>query len=82
MKKYIQSLLLTGIITITGAFAQTPANWQPLGPIQFPTNISGQINGIGRVCQMKFHPTNPQKVYAVSASGGLWMHLLHIPFVD
>lgn len=73
MKKYIQSLLLTGIITITGAFAQTPANWQPLGPIQFPTNISGQINGIGRVCQMKFHPTNPQKVYAVSASGGLWI---------
>jgi photosystem II stability/assembly factor-like uncharacterized protein len=53
--------------------AQTPANWQPVGPIQFPVNVSGQINGIGRVCQMKYHPTNPQKVYAASASGGLWI---------
>lgn len=52
---------------------QTPANWQPLGPIQFPINVSGQINGIGRVCQMKYHPSNPLKVYAASASGGLWI---------
>lgn len=52
---------------------QPVAAWLPLGPIQFPSNVSGQINGIGRVCQMKFHPTNPQKVYAVSASGGLWI---------
>lgn len=53
--------------------AQPTASWHPLGPIQFPSNVSGQINGIGRVCQMKFHPSNPQKVYAVSASGGLWI---------
>lgn len=53
--------------------AQPTAVWQPMGPVQFPTNVSGQINGIGRVCQMKFHPTNAQIAYAVSASGGLWI---------
>lgn len=62
------SLLSTSLL-----FGQTAANWQPVGPIQFPINVSGQINGIGRVCQMKFHPSNPQKFYAVSASGGLWI---------
>ena len=61
-------LFISGILT-----AQVPANWHALGPIQFPINSSGQINGIGRVCQMKFHPSNSQKVYAVSASGGLWL---------
>jgi trimeric autotransporter adhesin len=61
------------LLTTTLMFGQTAANWQPVGPIQFPVNVSGQINGIGRVCQMKFHPTNPQKIYAVSASGGIWI---------
>ena len=48
-------------------------NWQAIGPILFPTDVSGQINGIGRVSQIKFHPSNSQKMYAVSASGGLWI---------
>ena len=48
-------------------------NWTIKGPIAFPTNISGQIHGIGRVSQIKFHATNAQKIYAVSASGGLWI---------
>ena len=51
-------------------YAQT---WQPVGPIQFPVDISGQINGIGRTCQLKYHPSNPQKMYAVTASAGLWI---------
>lgn len=55
------------------ANAQITANWHATGPIAFPINVSGQINGIGRVCQLKFHPTNPSKVYAASASGGLWV---------
>ena len=61
------------VLTSGDIFSQPTAAWHPLGPIQFPTNVSGQINGIGRVCQMKFHPSDPQKVYAVSASGGLWI---------
>lgn len=54
-------------------YAQPGTTWQPTGPNLFPTNRSGQVNGIGRVCQLKFHPTNPLKMYAVSASGGLWI---------
>lgn len=71
----LNKVLFLSILFLTNHFTygQNPANWQPLGPIQFPSNFSGQINGIGRVCQMKFHPVNPQKVYAVSASGGLWI---------
>ena len=47
--------------------------WSQNGPIAFPTNTVGQINGIGRVSQIKFHATNPQKMYAVSASGGAYV---------
>jgi len=74
----MKKIFFTCIFLLTcGAlvYAQPSASWAPMGPTQFPTNVSGQINGIGRVCQMKFHPTNPQKVYAVSASGGLWISL-------
>ncbi|MBK8363471.1 MAG: PKD domain-containing protein [Bacteroidetes bacterium] len=52
-------------------FAQS--NWSALLPAQFPTNVSGQIHGISRISQMKFHPTNPNKFYAVSARGGLFI---------
>lgn len=71
IKSSLVTLLLLSFSIFS--FAQPTANWRPLGPIQFPANVSGQINGIGRVCQMKFHPSDPQKVYAVSASGGLWI---------
>ncbi|MBK7964216.1 MAG: hypothetical protein IPK10_02090 [Bacteroidetes bacterium] len=73
MKFIVTLIISTSILLSTSLLGQTAASWQPVGPIQFPVNVSGQINGIGRVCQMKFHPTNPQKVYAVSASGGLWI---------
>lgn len=53
-------------------FAQT-ANWSPVGPNFFPTNVSGQIHGISRCSQLKFHPTNANKMYAVSARGGLFI---------
>ena len=52
--------------------AQT-ASWSAVLPANFPTNVSGQIHGISRVSQMKFHPTNPNKMYAVSACGGLFI---------
>ena len=48
------------------------ADWKSLGPIAFPDNVSGQINGIGRITQIKFHPTNSEVLYATSASGGLY----------
>ncbi|QLH44803.1 MAG: hypothetical protein HWD58_03830 [Bacteroidota bacterium] len=38
----------------------------------FPSNLTGQINGIGRVCQIKPDPLNANTWYACSASGGIW----------
>lgn len=68
MKKifYLLSIIFSQI-----AFSQN--NWQAVGPIQFPVDVSGQINGIGRTTQLKFHPSDPQKLYATTASGGLWI---------
>jgi PKD repeat protein len=65
-------MLLT-LLAVIPTFAQTAGNWTNTGPILFPTNSSGQINGIGRITQLKFHPSNSQKFYATSASGGLWI---------
>ncbi|MBL7755172.1 MAG: hypothetical protein JNM44_11900, partial [Chitinophagaceae bacterium] len=70
MKKGI--LTLIGFLYFMRLDAQT-ANWSAVLPNQFPTNVSGQIHGISRVSQMKFHPTNSQKRYAVSARGGLFI---------
>ncbi|MEI7964860.1 MAG: PKD domain-containing protein [Chitinophagaceae bacterium] len=47
-------------------------NWVQTGPVNFPVNVSGQINGIGRVTQIKFHPSLPNKLYVTSASGGAY----------
>jgi PKD repeat protein/photosystem II stability/assembly factor-like uncharacterized protein len=71
MKKFL-SITISLFFAII-AIAQPGSSWQLTGPNLFPTNASGQVNGIGRVSQLKFHPTNPQKMYAVSASGGLWI---------
>lgn len=50
------------------------ANWAPVpGGTNFPTNVSGQINGFARISQMKFHPSNNNKYYCVTAEGGLFL---------
>jgi PKD repeat protein len=66
-------LLLLSLFLTALAIAQPGTAWQQTGPTLFPVNESGQVNGIGRVCQLKFHAANPLKMYAVSASGGLWI---------
>lgn len=48
------------------------ANWTGYNANKFPTNQSGQIHGQARIVQMKFHPSNPNKYYAVTAQGGLF----------
>jgi trimeric autotransporter adhesin len=73
--KYIKFTLLVLLLN-TCAWtlnAQITANWTLTGPIKFPTNKSGQVNGMGRVSQVVFHPTDPKKMYAASASGGLFI---------
>jgi PKD repeat protein len=67
-------LLVYTMLLMLPSYAQ-PAigSWTNTGPVNFPINASGQVNGLGRVSQIKFHPTKPNKMYAVSASGGLYI---------
>ena len=73
MKSNYKILLAIQSLLFTVCFSQPATTWKATGPNLFPIDISGQINGIGRVSQLKFHPSNPNKMYAVSASGGLWI---------
>lgn len=66
------SLIMMLLIGITMSLMAQTSNWTFTGPSNFPTNISGQINGIGRVTQLKFDPNNNNTMFACSASGGLW----------
>lgn len=67
-----RTFVLTLLIFIAqGLYAQSNQPWTEIGPIKFPINQSGQIHGIGRVVQIKFHPTTAAKMYAVSAHA-LW----------
>ena len=74
MVKCFISLFYFGcVLSAFSSFAQL-ANWTPVpGGTNFPTNVSGQINGIGRISQLKFHTTNTSKFYCVTAEGGLFL---------
>lgn len=72
MKKhfYFSLLFLLGLLVAKSQLA----NWTPvMAGTNFPVNASGQINGNARICQMKFHPTNTNIFYAVTAEGGLFI---------
>jgi hypothetical protein len=50
-----------------------PITWYSLGPRPITGEYwSGNANAGGRVVSLAPHPTNPQVVYAASASGGIW----------
>jgi len=68
----MQSRLLIILTFISFSFPVFGQSWKQTGPVNFPLNVSGQINGIGRVTQIKFHPTLSNKLYVTSASGGLF----------
>ena len=70
----LRNLFTLLLILVSGnVMAQAVGVWSNTGPIQFPVNVSGQVDGMGRVSQLKFHVSNPARVYAVSASGGLFI---------
>ncbi len=71
MKRFL--LLAVSCIVTGSVLAQAVGTFTNTGPVQFPVNVSGQVHGMGRVSQLKFHATNPAKMYAVSASGGLFI---------
>jgi photosystem II stability/assembly factor-like uncharacterized protein len=72
MKKYIH-LLFTSLIAFCALTlqAQTPT-WTIVGPVLFPEKTIWQVHGIGRISQLKFHPSDANKMYCTSATGGLW----------
>lgn len=72
MKKNFYFLVLLLVVTM---FSQAQlANWTPVpSGTNFPTNLVGQINGMTRICQMKFHNSNPNKFYAITSQGGLFI---------
>ena len=72
MKKLLQ-ILATLLLGHTALSQIVVPTWTSMGPHLFPTNNTGQINGIGRVTKIKFDPIRPDKLYATSASGGLWI---------
>ena len=48
-------------------------SWTLIGPNSSTTNNPGaDLNGLGRVDRMAFHPTNPSIIYVGTPAGGLW----------
>jgi hypothetical protein len=56
------------------ASSKPTCNWQSLGPINFPGNLSTTTTGtgIGRIITLCSHPTDLNILYASGESGGLW----------
>ena len=71
MKK---SLLLLSFLLVSAAGVRAQlANWTNINVTDFPVNVSGQIHGFCRITQMKFHHSDPNKFYAITAEGGLFI---------
>jgi photosystem II stability/assembly factor-like uncharacterized protein len=67
--KKIYTRILAAVVciffSIVSAESQV-SNWTSVGPIAFPSNLTSQINGIGRISQLKFDPVNRARIYAVA----------------
>ncbi len=62
-----QQMMLSG-----SPLSSASGTWTNIGPISLPSNSSGQPNGIGRVNDVAFHPSNSNIIFVGSPSGGLW----------
>jgi hypothetical protein len=63
--RYKSELKQRGPVTNAG-------NWNELGPLVYPGNVSGQTNGKGRINAIAFHPTDENIFWIGAPSGGLW----------
>jgi len=50
----------------------TKGNWKPVGPINLPTNNTGQNNGMGRINAIGLHPKDSNIIFVGAAAGGIW----------
>jgi PKD repeat protein len=74
--KYSANKLSTtpGIRGLTTTPGTNPTgNWTTLGPTPTPINNLVQINGVGRINAIAFHPTNKATIYVGAPAGGLWV---------
>ena len=46
--------------------------WTSIGPFDDGTTNSGDIEGLGRIDRIAFHPSNANIIYIGSPSGGVW----------
>jgi len=56
----------------SGPLGSQGGAWTSLGPIDVPSNGTGQPNGIGRVNSVTVNPTNANEIWVGSPAGGLW----------
>ncbi len=47
-------------------------NWSIVGPTAYPSNITAQPTGMGRINAIAFHPSDANTIYVGSPSGGFW----------
>ena len=58
------------MVTKSGISQQAhTGDWSLIGP----ANVNSENRGIGRVNRIAFHPTNVNKLYLATATGGLWV---------
>lgn len=55
-----------------GYFLSTSGSWTAVGPTAMPSNGTGQPNGLGRVNDVAFHPSDANTIYVGAPSGGVW----------
>ncbi|HHB79852.1 MAG TPA: hypothetical protein ENK85_11520, partial [Saprospiraceae bacterium] len=48
------------------------SNWVEEGPITLPTNLPSQPNGLGRINEIAFGPSNSNTIYVGTPAAGLW----------
>ena len=68
----LNELQNTQNLPINQQMTTTASAWQEVGPVQLPSNGTGQPNGLGRVNALGFHPTDANTFYAGAPAGGLW----------
>jgi PKD repeat protein len=74
IKYSANALKKTGIkggVTVPGS--NPTGNWNSLGPTPLPQNTITQVNGVGRVNAIAFHPSNKGIIYIGAPCGGLWV---------
>lgn len=63
--------LWTALKNYTGQ-RSVSGNWQPLGPILDGVTTRENIEGVGRVSCIAFHPTDDQIMFVGTPAGGIW----------